>query len=130
MTFVLGQTTNGDINGFKRTCLPHPKELELPFYVSTFGVTVKEPKIDWKESDKCYLVYSLKGCGQVFIDGNWKKVPEGSLMFFPSRVSVRYESVDETPWSTAWISFSGKFSESILPQKTCVIGGDNSFVYD
>ena len=117
-------------DGFKRTCLPHPKELELPFYISTFGITDREKSVDLRGLSKCYLVYSHKGCGRVFIDGCWEEVPEGSLIYFPSQSNVRYEPISGIPWTTAWITFSGKFAESILPQKAFVIGGDHSYIYD
>ncbi len=122
--------TSYNVNGFKRTCLPHPKELELPFYISTFGITECELEVDYKESSKCYLVYSHRGYGRAFIDGNWEEVPEGGLIYFPSQSNIKYEPVDDTPWTTAWITFSGKFAESIFPQKPCIIGGDHSYIYE
>lgn len=115
---------------FKRTCLPHQKELNLPCYILTFGFTKQELKVNHEICAKCFLVYSLKGCGRAYIDGQWEKVPEGSVLYIPSRSQIKYEPIDENTWSTAWITFSGKFVESMLPRKTCVIDGNHSYIYD
>ncbi len=115
---------------FKCTCLPHQKELNLPCYISTFGFTVREHKINLEKSAKCFLVCSLKGRGRAYIDGQWEKVPEGSLLYIPSHSQIKYEPIDENTWSTAWITFSGKFAESMLPRKACVIDGNHSYIYD
>ncbi len=115
---------------FKFTCLPHQKELDLPCYISTFGFTKQELKVNLEISAKCFLVYSLNGCGRAYIEGRWEKVPEGSLLYIPSHSQIKYEPIDENAWSTVYITFSGKFAESMLPRKTCVIDGDHSYMYD
>ena len=119
-----------ELLGFKRICLPHQKELDLPFYVITFGIAKDEIKVDWEEAAKSYLVYSISGCGRAYIDGKWVDMPEGSLLYIPPQLRVQYEPIDENRWSTAYITFSGKFAESILPQKPFVIEGDHSYIYD
>ena len=55
---------NYNKNGFRRACLPRPKDLDLPLYVLTFGVTEREIVIDREKASKCYLVYSHRGCGR------------------------------------------------------------------
>ena len=122
--------TTNDIVGFKRICLPHQKELDLPFYISTFGVSRDEIKVKWGSVAKCFLVYSINGCGKAYIDGKWEKAPEGSLIYIPSHTEMQYEPIDENRWSTAWITFSGQLAESLLPHKSCVIEGNHSYVYD
>ena len=121
---------NYNKNGFRRACLPRPKDLDLPLYVLTFGVTEREIVVDREKESKCYLVYSHRGCGRAFINGSWTEVPEGNLIYIPSQIKFRYEPISDIPWTTAWITFSGKFAESILPQKAIVIGGDHSYIYE
>ena len=121
---------NKNENGFRRACLPRPKDLDLPLYVLTFGVTEREIVVDREKASKCYLVYSHRGCGRAFINGSWTEVPEGSLIYISSQSKIRYEPISDIPWTTAWITFSGKFAESILPQKSFVIGGDHSYIYE
>ncbi len=116
--------------GFKRTCAPHAKELNLPFFIITFGKNMYEKKIDWKSPTKCILLYSKKGCGRAFVDGKWEEMPEGSLLYVTSMQSVKYEPIDENPWYTAYITFSGGSAESMLSQKTHVFGGDHSYIDD
>ncbi len=115
---------------FKRICLPHQKELNLPFYISTFGFTKQELKINWGKHIKSFIIYSVNGCGRAYINGSWEEMPEGSLLYIPPQSEVRYEPIDEKPWSTAWITFSGRFAESMLPDKSFVIGGNHSYIYD
>lgn len=121
--------TNYNHNGFRRTCSAHAKDRNLPFYISTFGVTEQELEID-EVSSKSFLVYSHRGCGRAFIDGHWQEVPEGSLIYFPAQSRIKYEPINDAPWTTAWITFSGKFAESILQQKPFIIGGNNSYIYE
>ncbi len=119
-----------DRKEYYRVCETPRKELDLPFYISSFGIICKERKIDWGLMDKSFLVYSSEGCGRALINGEWVLMPKGSVLYLPSKVPVRYEPIDDNPWSTVFITFLGKFSESMLNIDACVIEGDHSYISD
>ncbi len=114
--------------GFKRTNLPTKDELKLPFYVIAFGRMNKEIVVSREARAKCYLVYSSKGCGKALIGDKWEPVPEGSVLYLPSGVPLEYAPADEEDWSTEFISFAGRFAESILGIEASVISGELSFI--
>lgn len=108
-------------HGAKRTYLPNTEDLDLPFYPSTFGRTCREECISWRANDKCFIVYSEKGTGRAFINGRWHTIPEGAAVYFPTRVAVRYEPVDDSSWTTVYVTYAGKAAESILGVNECII---------
>ena len=93
----------------------------LPIYVSTTGLTEKEHSVDWSANEKCFMVYSVKGCGRVLIHGKWELLPEGSLVYIPTTETVIYEPLDDTVWSTAYITFGGRLAESLCGTKPIII---------
>ncbi len=108
-------------HGAKRTYLPGTRDLELPFYPSTFGRTVREIPISWPAHDKCFIVYSEKGTGKAFINGRWQIVPEGSAIYFPTRVDVKYKPLTDKDWTTVYVTYAGKSAESMLGINECII---------
>ncbi len=107
--------------GSKRTYLPSPQDLDLPFYPSTFGRTLREERISWPAHDKCFIVYSEKGVGKAFVNGRWQVIPEGAVIYFPTRTNVKYEPLGDKPWTTVYVTYVGKAAESMLGVNECVI---------
>ena len=116
-------------HGSKRTYLPAPNDLELPFYPSTFGRTCREVKVSWPENDKCFIVYSEKGMGRAFVGGRWQTVPEGSVIYYPPRTEVKYMPQNGKEWTTVFVTYAGKAAESMLGVNECIIkGAELSFI--
>lgn len=128
------KTFNPDTNfsnehGSKRTYLPRKDDLDLPFYPSTFGRTCREENISWPAHDKCFIVYSEKGTGKAFINGRWQTVPEGAVIYFPTRTAVKYKPQSDKTWTTVFVTYAGKAAESMLGVNECVVrDGDFSFI--
>lgn len=118
---LVGYAYNDPDEGYKITCLVSADQLELPFYFCTFGRSFRETNIFWQGQDKCFLVYSEKGCGRVFINGRWEEFPEGSLAYFPSKAPVQYEPISTEPWQVVFITYAGRNAESALGVNECLI---------
>lgn len=110
--------------GYKITCLVSADDIELPFYFCTFGRSYREKNISWEELDKCFLVYSEKGCGRAFINGRWEDFPAGSLVYFPSGHPIKYEPIDDNDWQIIFITYAGRNAESVLGVNECMIEND------
>lgn len=122
-------TNYSNEHGSKRTYIPKKDDLDLPFYPSTFGRTCREENIHWPDGDKCFIVYSEKGTGKAFINGRWQPVPEGSVIYFPTRVAVRYKPLADNEWTTVYVTYAGKAAESMLGVNECIIkGSEFSFI--
>lgn len=98
---------------FKGTIISTADELDLPFFIYTFGRTARERNIYWK-SDRCILLYSENGCGKALIDGVWHSLPQGSLMYCPSSVEVEYGPSEDLPWTTVYFTITGRNTLSML----------------
>ncbi len=109
------------IENFKITNHIGAESFELPVYISTTGRTLREFHVDWSENEKCFLVYSEKGCGRVLVNGGWELLHEGSLVYIPTKEAVIYEPKDDTPWSTAYITFGGRLAETLAGNKICIL---------
>lgn len=100
------------------------ESFELPVYISTTGRTKKEGKVDWSANEKCFIVYSEKGCGKALINNEWVLLPEGTLIYFPTKSPVIYEPVDENDWTTVYITFGGRQAESLAGDEVIVVKND------
>ncbi len=115
--------------GYKITCLVSAEDTELPFHFITFGRSYKEVNVNWPGVDKGFLIYSEKGRGKAFVNGEWKEMPEGSLAYWPNGAPVRYEPIDESSWQVSFFTFAGRNVESLLGINECfVCSEDLSFV--
>ena len=97
------------------------ESFELPVYISTTGRTTKEGKMDWSANEKCFIVYSEKGCGKALINNEWVLLPEGTLIYFPTKSPVIYEPVDDNIWTTVYITFGGRQAESLAGDEVIII---------
>lgn len=113
------------INGFKIIYIPNPEDLNLPFVVSTVGLTGTEGVVNLVRTSKYYLVYSAKGCGKVLINEDWQQLPEGSLLFINRDDHITYQPVDDSSWSTFYLTFNGPVIKSLINISSCVVNDDS-----
>ena len=115
-------------NQFKRVFYADNEQIKLPFYLSTFGRTLKELDIYYPDQTKCFFVYSERGQGEVFIEDEWHTVPEGAAIYIPTGKTVKYRPLKGSEWTTCWITFAGRYAQNFLALGTCVLTGDFSFI--
>jgi AraC-like DNA-binding protein len=72
--------------------------------------------VGWAEADIGYnftypeareplLYFSLKGSGEVWIEGKWQPFPAGTAFLSPRKTPRGYRAVAGMPWQTCWILF-------------------------
>lgn len=120
-SFAYFEQTNNKVENFKITNHLGADSLLLPAYISTTGRTKKEYRVDWSANEKCFIVYSEKGCGKILLNGEWQMMPEGSLAYIPTTEPVIYEPVEGIEWTTSYITFGGRMAESIPEVGACII---------
>ncbi len=109
------------VENFKITNHIGAESFELPVYISTTGRVIEEHYVDWTENEKCFMVYSEKGCGRALVNGKWELLPEGSLIYIPTTETVIYEPASEELWSTAYITFGGRMAETLAGSEIRII---------
>ncbi len=83
------------------------REEELPFYITSIGITPEEHSIYRPMGiDSYQILYSARGKGRVKICNELVSVPEKALMILPTNTPHFYE-MDGEIWETHWITFSG-----------------------
>ncbi len=119
-----------DDDGFKLSVLPGVNECSYPFYLLTFGKMLKEKHIETKD-DRHYLIYSLRGRGEAFINGEWSTVDEGDLVYFPAGSKIDYRPASDDEWSTIFFCFNGRSVVSTMGNEGFIVReGDFSFIPD
>lgn len=83
------------------------REMELPFYITSIGITPEEHRIYRPMGiDNYQILYSGKGCGTAQLYGVWVPVPEKSLLILPPDTAHLYK-MQGNVWETYWLTFSG-----------------------
>ena len=120
-----------DSRGYKITCLVSATDTDLPFHFITFGRSYEEVKVCWENQQKCFIIYSEKGCGRAFINHEWVDLPVGSIAYWPAEHTVKYEPVGDEPWQLSFFTFTGRSAESILGLDECMVSSEElSFIPD
>ena len=105
---------------FKISYTPILEDTGLPIYPVTLGITEREIKVNWEPSKKHFIVFSTEGEGRVWLNGKWIPMPKGRVAYIPPNTPVIYEPVNENGWSTAYITFIGNSSDTLIGNEGCV----------
>lgn len=102
-------------------------ESELPFYITTIGISEKEDSIYRPGGIESFLLlYTEKGSGKVNLYGEEYIVKEGNLVIIPPYVTHLYtKNTDE--WTTLWITFNGFAAKRFFDVKASVISLPENF---
>ena len=90
------------------------QEKNMQFYITTIG-HVKQQKVVHRPAgiEDWLILYTVKGRGTCFIDGNEWDLYNGSLLFLPPGTAHEY-SVKGAEWETLYITFNGKGMNGFL----------------
>lgn len=104
---------------FKRSQAYDNADINSPFFLLTFGKMLKEKNIN-SICNRYAIIYSLKGHGEAFINGEWQTVEEGQAIYFPSSYPKRYRPLNDNDWSTIFFNFYGSSILNTLGDKIFV----------
>lgn len=92
-------------------------ENNCPFLRATVGITNPYPdyNIFRQAGNKVNnFEYVLEGEGEVFLDGEWKKVCAGDVFILFGGDEHRYRARPENPWKKIWINYRADYIESFM----------------
>ena len=103
------------------------REAELPFYITSIGITPEENRIYRPEGIESFqILYTKKGMGRARIFNRFTDIPENSLLILPPNVPHYYEMQGDS-WETCWITFSGWGTERLFDVDASVISLPEEF---
>lgn len=83
------------------------QEKSMPFYLATIGKVTYQTIVHRPLGiEDAQLLYTLRGRGNVFINGRTFELNEGKLLYLPPNSAHEYHCVGEK-WETAYITFGG-----------------------
>ena len=91
-------------------------EVKLPLYVTGVGST--DPEYHCRRTNgHVYhqVIFSARGEGVLYINGNEYKIPQGTGFFLPAMQPHEYKPTQQSEWETHWVTFTGACIESVLP---------------
>ncbi len=91
-------------------------EVKLPLYVTGVGST--DPEYHCRRTNgHVYhqVIFSARGEGVLYINGNEYKIPQGTGFFLPAMQPHEYKPTQQGEWETHWVTFTGACIESVLP---------------
>lgn len=95
---------------------------DLPYYLQSIGLHELQPKISRPEGvDHDQFFYSTKGCGVLFLNGQYHTVPAGDGFFLPAHSSHAYYPSGSV-WDLRWM-VPGGYGLPQLYQKLGLHGG-------
>lgn len=96
----------------------------IPFRSAALGITnpTENYSINRHNSLICLFEYVLEGEGEVYINGEWKRVVPGDFYIISSGIDHIYRSVRSNPWKKLWINYSSDYMPSFLRSYGIEIG--------
>lgn len=107
-----------DVTGYSPFVTLHEKK--LPFYVTTVGNPKRQRIIHRPLGIEDYMIlYTVKGKGICFIEGDTYELEQGMLIYFPPDTPHEYR-IGGCEWETLYITFNGVGMHGFLPDHPTV----------
>ena len=91
-------------------------EDSVPFKSAVIGIT--HPTGDYvirrDKSPVCVFEYVLDGGGELFIDGEWKRVKAGDVYILREGEDHFYRASSQNPWEKIWVNYESSYMAKML----------------
>ena len=88
----------------------------IPFISAAVGITYPNP--DYSVNRMSHTInlfeFVVAGCGEVMINGEWKRVSAGEMYILPSGIEHNYRSIRNDPWEKMWVNYDAPYVPALL----------------
>lgn len=88
----------------------------IPFKSAVIGITypTKDYVIEREKSSVSVFEYVLEGEGELFVEGEWKKVKAGDIYILREGEDHYYRASARNPWKKIWINYESSYISKML----------------